>query len=300
MPISEEHTLHPKVAYSDTRRSSGFSLRQKGRSNERRLSLIVKQNKKKKPQEKIDKHKEDWADDVIKIFTVPERKRHLQDEQGLVSIEESLERITFMLIFAACLLLLIATIMLAHMDFNAGININAGITLKSRVPHIFIIYQDGLHLDFSTDEKISTSKNFDIKLRHSLPSYSHSGIQTVHFKEGGKSTGYLAYANDNRIYIFYTDGQKDVTYIDIETGKHRTISNTAYGANLMFGSGIRVGNKFFMTGDKIEKFSGFLWTDWSSQCFTWMEKREFLDRSKRTKLTKYTNTCFTSYNRQVH
>ena len=60
MPISKEHTLHPKVAYSDTRRkASGF--RQKGK----RLSLIVRQNKKKKPQEK----KEDWADDVIKIFT---------------------------------------------------------------------------------------------------------------------------------------------------------------------------------------------------------------------------------------
>ena len=191
MPISEEHTLHPKVAYSDTRRkSSGFCLRQKGR----RLSLIVKQNRKKKPQEK----KEDWADDVIKIFTVPERKRHLQDEQGLVSIEESLERITFMLIFVACLLLLIATAMLAHMDFNAGTDINAGITLKSRVPHIFIIYQGGLHLDFSTDVKISPSKNFEIKLRHSLPSYSHSGIYSTHIKDEGQSTGYLAYANDNR------------------------------------------------------------------------------------------------------
>ena len=193
MPISEEHTLHPKVAYSDTRRkSSGFSLRQKGR----RLSLIVKRNK--KIDEKIDKPKKDWADDVIKIFTVPERKRHLQDEQGLVSIEESLERITFMLIFAACLLLLIATAMLAHMDFNAGTDINAGITLKSRVPHIFIIYQGGLHLDFSTEVKISPFKSFEIKLRHSLPSYSHSGIYSTHIKDEGQSTGYLAYANDNR------------------------------------------------------------------------------------------------------
>ena len=249
----------------------------------------------KKPEKKKEKQLDDWADDVIKIFTVPKRKRLLNDERGLLSNEELMERITSILLLIACLLLMIATTLLAHMDFRQGPKVNSNTKrIVVRVPHVFIIYQGGLHLDFSTDDSISPSKNFKIKLRHSLPTYN---FQSVFLGPPvGKSTGYLAYANDKRIYIFYTDGKKDITYIDIETGKHRTISNTSYGDSLMFGSGVRVGSNFFMAGDK-NNINSLSWTVHTSKCFTWEEKREVLDRSKSTTFASYTDSCFASYNR---
>ena len=250
----------------------------------------------KKPEKRKEKQLDDWADDVIKIFTVPKRKCLSKDERGLLSNEELMERTTSLLLLIACFLLLIATTLLAHMDFHQTPKVNSKAQrVVVRVPHVFIIYQGGLHLDFSTDESISPSKNFEIKLRHSLPTYN---VQSVYLGDPpvGKSTGYLAYANDKRIYIFYTDGQKDITYIDIETGKHRTISNTSYGDSLMFGSGVRVGGNFFMAGDK-NNINSLSWTVHTSKCFTWEEKRQVLDRSKSTTFASYTDSCFASYNR---
>ena len=187
------------------------------------------------------------------------------------------------------------TLCVVQMDFsqNSGLKLDQTRLRKPRVPHIFIIYQDGLHLDFSTDESLSPSKKFDIKLRHSLPSYQPCGFNQEQFP---KSTGYLAYANDEKIYIFYTDGKKDLTYIDIATGIHRTISNTAYGAEIMFGSSVRVGDKFFMAGDKLRK----CWlgpNNWNTKCFIWKEKKETLEERKYVPVSRYDNSCYASYNR---
>ena len=45
---------------------------------------------------------QNWIDDVIKLFTVPEQKRHLYDDTGLVSNEESMERINYLLLLFSC------------------------------------------------------------------------------------------------------------------------------------------------------------------------------------------------------
>ena len=162
-----------------------------------------------------------------------------------------------------------------------------------KVPHVFLIYQDGMHLDFSTEEKMSPSKQFDIKLRPSITSYANEGFLAP---EKYRVTGYLAYANLKNIYVFHTDGQKDITYINIESGKHRTISNTSYDAKFMWGSGLRVGNSFFMTGDK-EHWSVLMVQNWKTKYYIWREKREKLQVKKWFPISKNTACCYTAYNR---
>ena len=245
---------------------------------------------------------QNWIDDVIKLFTVPEQKRHLYDDTGLVSNEESMERINYLLLLFSCLLFLVSITLLSTMEITiVPKTISNSKKLTARVPHIFIIYQGGLHIDFSTDETISPTKTFQITLRKSftmsarmceftLNPIQHSGINS-------NSAGYLAYANDKKIYIFYTDGKKDLTYIDIGTGKHRTISNTAYGSKLVYGSGVRVGDQFFMTGDRLEQCYNNPFSNYKSNCYIWKEKREKMDSSKKAPFSLYDNTCFASYNR---
>ena len=74
---------------------------------------------------------DDWADDVIKIFTVPKRKRLFMDERGLLSNEELMERTTSILFLIACFLLLIATTLLAHMDFHQAAKVNSSFTKET-------------------------------------------------------------------------------------------------------------------------------------------------------------------------
>ena len=269
---------------SNVSRSGKRSLKKKGENHGKW---------KKTRKRSVIKEKNDWADDVIAMFTAPTRKIHIHDDQGLVSNEESLERIISLLLLTSSLLLMLATTFLVRMDFSQkpGLALN-GNPRKARVPHVLVIYQDGFHLDFSTDESISPSKTFDIKLRYSLPSYQPCGFN---HEQPAKSTGYLAYANDEKIYIFYTDGKKDLTYIDIATGIHRTLSNTAYGTKIMFGSSVRVGDKFFMAGDKLQKCHPF--HNWKTKCFIWMEKREKMQQKKAFPMSRYDNSCFASYNR---
>ena len=268
---------------------------------------VEKAEKVEKVEEDIEEREEpedqdqNWVDEVIKLFQVPEQKRHLYDDTELLSNEESLERITNLLLLSSFLLCLVSITLLSTMDFSLGPKtISIPKKLPARVPHIFIIYQGGLHIDFSTDETISPSKSFPITLRKSVSLSSLRNCQLPHQDTQPNlnySAGYLAYANDKKIYIFYTDGKKDLTYIDIGTGKHRTISNTAYGSNLIFGSGVRVGDQFFMTGDRINQCHSHGFLNYKSKCYIWKEKREKLDSSKKAPVSLYDNTCFASYNR---
>ena len=257
----------------------------------------AKLTRRKKEKEGLKKEKKDWADDIIDMVTVPAPKRYINDDKGVVSKEESMERLIYLLLLASSLLVLIATVFLVQMDFNNP-ELEQGKIGNPRVPHVFIIYQDGLHIDFSTDEVISPSKNFEIKLRHSVPSYRPCGI---YIQQMNGTTGYLAYANDNRIYVFSTDGKKDMTYIDIKTGVHRTITNTAFTSNfdseIMFGSSVRVGNKFLMAGDRLKWC--YYEISWSTKLFIWNEKREILQQRKKFPVSRYDNACYASYNRFV-
>ena len=161
----------------------------------------------------------------------------------------------------------------------------------NRVPHVFIIYQDGLHMDFSTDERISPSNDFPIQLRSSKTKYPPGGFA---FQPDHQSTGYLAYADLDKIYIFYTDGKKNVTSIDIRKGFHQTISNTDYGTNLVFASGVRVGNDFFMISDRL-----IYNLQVSSDVITykWTGKKSRIFKHMMYTSSAYTYACYAPYNR---
>ena len=96
------------------------------------------------PDEESDKKLEcegqNWIDDVIKLFTVPEQKRHLYDDTGLVSNEESMERINYLLLLFSCLLFLVSITLLSTMEITiVPKTISNYKKLTARVPHIYII-----------------------------------------------------------------------------------------------------------------------------------------------------------------
>ena len=166
--------------------------------------------------------------------------------------------------------------------------------VSSRVPHVFIIYQDGLHMDFSTDERISPTNKFQIKLRSSKTNYHQGGFA---FPNPQQSTGYLSYADLDKIYIFYTDGKKDVTYIDIRKGFHRTISRTEYGTNLVFASGVQVGSDFLMVTDRLKYTVYGTDFQWTAPTYRWTGKKSRIFKHKKYTVSKYTYACYASYNR---
>ena len=146
-------------------------------------------------------------------------------------------------------------------------------------------------MDFSTDEMISPTNDFPIQLRSSKTKYQTGGFK---IPQNYQSTGYLSYADLGNIYIFYTDGEKDVTYIDIRKGVHGTISNTNFGTNLVFASGVKVGKDFFMISDKL--MYGFH-VPLDVMTYKWAGKKSRILKHKRYTPSKYTYACFASYNR---
>ena len=152
-------------------------------------------------------------------------------------------------------------------------------------------------MDFSTDERISPTNVFPIKLRSSKPKYQNGGF---YVQQGDQSTGYLAYADLDNIYIFYTDGKKDVTYIDIRKGIHRTISRTDYVTNLVFASGVKVGPDYFMISDRLNYGLQSITTDttlWKRMTYKWTGKKSRIFKHKQYTVSKYTYACYASYNR---
>ena len=148
-------------------------------------------------------------------------------------------------------------------------------------------------MDFSADERISPTNIFQIKLRSSKTKYQTGGFYA---QQEYQSTGYLSYADLDNIYIFYTDGKKDVTYIDIRKGFHRTISRTDYGTNLVFASGVQVGPDYFMTSDRL-KYDVGPNIQWKVPTYKWTGKKSHIFKHKQYTVSKYTYACYASYNR---
>ena len=149
-------------------------------------------------------------------------------------------------------------------------------------------------MDFSTDERISPKNDFQIQLRSSKTGYHHGGFA---FPTPQQSTGYLSYADLDKIYIFYTDGKKDVTYIDIREGYHRTISRTEYGTNLVFASGVQVGSDFLMVTDRLKYTVYGTDFQWTAPTYRWTGKKSRIFKHKKYTVSKYTYACYASYNR---
>ena len=136
-------------------------------------------------------------------------------------------------------------------------------------------------MDFSADGKISPIKDFDIRLRKSKPTYDSWGFHGPQYHQG---TGYLSYADLDNIYIFYTDAKKDVVYIDIKDGSHRTIKRTNFDLKVMYGSGVKVGHDFFIASDRLQH--GII--QYKQKTYVWKGKKEHLLENKEFTSGEYT------------
>ena len=97
-----------------------LKLRRKSSITIQSNDKTVVQTYKKRPNQKSNTE-EDWADEVIRMFTMQEVKLHVNDNEGVISLEESLERIENLLLTLSLILIGVATAVLAQFDFSFGV-----------------------------------------------------------------------------------------------------------------------------------------------------------------------------------
>ena len=267
--ISRRHSM---ISYISERRNSFISI-----VSSQSYSAIPPPQKTQKPDNTIvTKPKDQWVDEIIQVFKLPEVKHHIDSTKGILTKRQSHKRIIMILTASGIMLALSAIILLSFcwILFKAPntqtIKLNQS---KPKVPHIFVLYEDGHHIDFSTDESISPSKDFEIKIPES-------------------NLGYFSYANLKYIYIFYADGKKDITYLNIETLQHRTIPNTTLTSGVHDGNGVQVGSRFMMSGD----IKYYFWNVFSVESQTWSDKKERFVSSPEVPRPAF-SSCFTPLNR---
>ena len=118
---------------TERRRSSEISVK-------RKLSLLIpiakgkplpKKKKKRKsiisivrtkttaPKEEIQKEK-GWVEDLVDLFTVPVAKLHINDDKGILSKDNSIERLIILTLILSFVLAGIASAALAQLVFHFG------------------------------------------------------------------------------------------------------------------------------------------------------------------------------------
>ena len=164
---------------------------------------------------------------------------------------------------------------------------------KTRAPHVFLIYQNGLFMDYSTDTKISPVKNFSFNLQESVTSQSSGS----HYYGPDEQSVHMGFANNENIYIFYGDGQKSVTYIDTKTQKVRAMPKTKLEKPCHGGSGIKVGDTFLMACDR--KTHMYDVHQLKVKALLWSDKRQRFVNYTYLTATNYNENCLTPLNRCV-
>ena len=123
-----------------------------------------------------------------------------------------------------------------------------------------------------------------------------------------KNKGYFAYADFQYIYVFESQGKKDITYIDCSTFKHRTIANTKLPIHKNEGIGVRVGARFLMVGGHwYDKTGGVHWNEGpflsepyfdNAYLLSWSIKRKmYLEVNQWFKTAQTEYTCLAALNR---
>ena len=267
--ISRRHSM---ISYISERRNSFISI-----ISSQSHSAVPSPKKAEKPKKTVvTQPKDQWVDEIIQVFKLPEVKHHIDSTKGILTKRESHKRIIIILnisgiVLALCagLLLSLCLILLQTPETNfTKLNPNT-----PKVPHIFVLYENGQHLDYSTDESISPSKIFEINIPFS-------------------DLGYFSYANLEYIYIFYADGKKDITYLNIETLQHRTIPNSKLKTYVQDGYGVQIGSMFLMSGD----IDYHYWNVISVKSHIWSDKKERFISSPDVP-RPVPSSCFTSFNR---
>ena len=215
------------------------------------LTSSEHEDEESKPQKSLARTLSAWADVATKIFIRPWPQRHIDnpDEGQFITKKESEYRLLLLYIGCALILILTSTGLLMACPFYC---INEEVLVLHyrkisplKVPHILVIYPDGRMLDYSINDQVSAARNVSIKL---TCSHEHERDKLGVHPNINTSCYTFAYADLDRIYIFYGNAKRDLTYIDCQTFQHRTMIDTRLKHSHINGVGTQVGDKFTMLG----------------------------------------------------
>lgn len=192
-----------------------------------------------------------WAEIIPKYLIRQRPKRHIDnpDHEQFISKEESEYRLLLIYIGFTLIMALTTTGLLITCPFYC---INEDVLVLHhrrasalKIPHILVIYPDGRMLDYSTNDQVSPARNVSMKLSCS---HEHERDKLSIHPNLNTSCHTFAYADLQRIYIFYGNAKRDLTYIDCQTFQHRTMPETRLKHSHINGVGTQVGDKFTMLG----------------------------------------------------
>ena len=205
--------------------------------------------------EKLEKKGEDIVDKIIDAFTVKKRKAFIDQEKNedyFVSYETSEKRLLILGISFAIILALSSSALLI-IDAPNWFNSNKVLVLEPEVPlvsygrtspHIIFLFNNG------TIETFKPKRNWS--LEHSW---------TFKVPQSQDNTGHFLYSTLNQLFIFSSDGLKDITVLKtngLKNISHNKIKNSKTPANFFYSPKfVQVGQHFWIFGGKATKLSRF-------------------------------------------
>ena len=198
---------------------------------------------------------EDIVDKIIDAFTVKKRKAFIDQEKNedyFVSYETSEKRLLILGISFAIILALSSSALLI-IDAPNWFNSNKVLVLEPEVPlvsygrtspHIIFLFNNG------TIETFKPKRNWS--LEHSW---------TFKVPQSKDNTGHFIYSTLNQLFIFSSDGLKDITVLKtngLKNISHNKIKNSKTPANFFYSPKfVQVGQHFWIFGGKATKLSRF-------------------------------------------
>ena len=221
---------------------------------------------------------ENIFDKIIEVFTVRRRKAliDIESEADLVSPEISEGRLFLGLSFLSCLMCMVCTILLYYQLELSNQNHSKIVLTPNQkdfktIPSVTFIFNegtiqnfimDGLHIGnqswtFKIPSGIRKSSSFGTTNAHlpqfanyfTIPNQCKPGLfYTFIHDEPFYYINYFPYIDRNRLHLIYNDGQKDVTFIEVDTKiSHGLIRSSKVSSNYIFCSqSVRVGNQFWI------------------------------------------------------
>ena len=209
------------------------------------------------PEEKVASNNgEQIVDTIIEAFTVRKRKTfidHENDNKDLVSYETSEQRIMVFAIGLAIVLSLSATILLAIQFPNWLVSTNVmviepkipKVSFGKSSPHIVLLFRNGNIESFKPLRNWTLERSWTFKVPHSQ-----------------NESGHFIYSEFNQLFIFYSDGIRDITLVNTNelknsTRSHYKIPRSKLSPPNFFYSPrfVQVGHRFWIFGGKSEMLS---------------------------------------------
>ena len=191
---------------------------------------------------------EDIVDKIIDAFTVKKRKAFIDQENKedhFVSYETSEQRLLILGMSFAIILTFSSTTLLiiqvpnwfhSHRVLVLEPKVPLG-SLGRTSPHIIFLFNNG------NIETFKPKRNWT--LEHSW---------TFKVPQTQKKTGHFLYSSLNQLFIFYSDGQKDITLLNTNGFKnitHSKIKNSKTPSNFFYNPRfVQVGEQFWIFGGK--------------------------------------------------